>query len=146
MDKYKLKIAQLEDKLLREQADFQNIKRRLLKEKNKEIELANERFAKELLLTIDNLERALETINLQGSKETLKTKEGIELTLKGLLNTFGKNGIKIIETEEFNPEIHEAMAKVDSKEHNSGEIVNVIQKGYLYKNRLLRPSMVSIAN
>jgi molecular chaperone GrpE len=76
-----------------------------------------------------------------------KLKEGIELTLKNFITTFEKHNITKVETDgEFDPNVHNAVMQVDSAEHNSGQIVQELQKGYVLKDRLLRPSMVSIAN
>jgi molecular chaperone GrpE len=137
-----------EDKFLRTHADFENIKKRLEKEKYQAIDYASEKFAKDLLSTIDTLEMALQSANADIPAEELieKLKEGIELTVKNVMTTFEKHDISVVETDEFDPQVHNAVMQVDSPDHESGQIVQVLQKGYNYKERLLRPAMVSIAN
>jgi molecular chaperone GrpE len=151
------KIAALEEQLKNEQekylrvhADFENIKKRLEKEKYAAIDYASEKFAKDLLMPIDTLEMALaaeEAADLPAEELLGKLKEGVELTIKNFYSAFEKHNISIVETDgEFDPNIHNAIMQVDSDKHESGQIVQVMQKGYLLKDRLLRPAMVSIAN
>ena len=138
-----------EDKYLRVHADFENIKKRLEREKYQAIDYASEKFAKDLLAPIDTLELAIQSAKLElGAEELLaKLKEGIELTIKNFNTTFEKHNISKIETDgEFDPNVHNAVMQVDSADHESGQIVAELQKGYMLKDRLLRPSMVSIAN
>jgi len=142
------KAKESEDKFLRTHADFDNIKKRLEKEKYQAIDYASEKFAKDLLTTMDTLEMALQSATSDGSSDELieKLKEGIELTLKSMLATFEKHNISVVETDIFDPQLHNAVMQVESEDHESGQIVQVMQKGYMYKERLLRPAMVSIAN
>lgn len=151
------KIAQLEkalkeseDKYFRVHADFENIKKRLEKEKYQAIDYASEKFAKDLLTPIDTLEMALaaeESADLPAEQLLSKLKEGVELTIKNFYTAFEKHEITIVETDgEFDPNFHDAVMQVDSEDKKTGEIVQVMQKGYVYKERLLRPAMVSIAN
>ena len=138
-----------EDKYYRVHADFENIKKRLEKEKYQAIDFASEKFAKDLLAPIDSLEMALQSANVSLDAAELlgKLKEGIELTIKNFNSTFEKHNISKIETDgEFDPNVHNAVMQVDSENHESGQIVSELQKGYMLKDRLLRPSMVSIAN
>ncbi len=134
---------------LRAYADFENMKKRLEKEKYQAIDYASEKFAKDLLTPLDTLEMALNSAKADVDANELleKLKEGIELTLKNFITTFEKHNITKVETDgEFDPNVHNAVMQVDSAEHNSGQIVQELQKGYVLKDRLLRPSMVSIAN
>jgi len=142
------KAKEAEDKFLRTHADFDNIKKRLEKEKYQAIDYASEKFAKDLLSTMDTLEMALQSAKSEGSSDELieKLKEGIELTIKSMLTTFEKHDISVVDTDEFDPQVHNAVMQVESENHESGQIVQVMQKGYMYKERLLRPAMVSIAN
>ena len=138
-----------EDKYLRVHADFENIKKRLEREKYQAIDYASEKFAKDLLAPIDTLELALASSNTQVDAQELleKVKEGIALTIKSFNTTFEKHNISKIETDgEFDPNVHNAVMQVDSENHKTGQIVSELQKGYMLKDRLLRPSMVSIAN
>ena len=147
--KLEAQLKESEDKYLRVHADFENIKKRLEREKYQAIDYASEKFAKDLLAPIDTLEMALKSANveLEASELLAKLKEGIELTIKNFNSTFEKHNISKIETDgEFDPNIHNAVMQVDSENHESGQIVQELQKGYMLKDRLLRPSMVSIAN
>ncbi len=142
-------LKQSEEKYLRVHADFENIKKRLEREKYQAIDYASEKFAKDLLTPIDTLEMALNSANadIDASELLKKLKEGIELTIKNFNTTFEKHNITKIETDgEFDPNFHNAVMQVDSENHESGQIVQELQKGYKLKDRLLRPSMVSIAN
>lgn len=142
-------LKESEQKFLRAYADFENMKKRLEKEKYQAIDYASEKFAKDLLTPLDTLEMALNSAKADVDANELleKLKEGIELTLKNFITTFEKHNITKVETDgEFDPNVHNAVMQVDSAEHNSGQIVQELQKGYVLKDRLLRPSMVSIAN
>jgi molecular chaperone GrpE len=142
------KIKELEDQRLRDLAEFENIKKRMEKEKQQAIAYAHEQFARDMLAVIDSLDNALSSIDgAQNSDEALEQiKEGIELTLEQFKKVFAKHGIELVDMEEgFNPHFHEAVMQVESDEHESGDIVQVLQKGYKIKDRVLRPAMVSIA-
>ncbi|PUE67152.1 nucleotide exchange factor GrpE [Arcobacter lacus] len=147
--KLESELKESEEKFLRAYADFENMKKRLEKEKYQAIDYASEKFAKDLLTPLDTLEMALNSAKADVDANELleKLKEGIELTLKNFVTTFEKHNITKVETDgEFDPNVHNAVMQVDSAEHNSGQIVQELQKGYVLKDRLLRPSMVSIAN
>ena len=143
------KLQESEDKYLRVHADFENIKKRLEKEKYQAIDYASEKFAKDLLSPIDTLEMALaaeEAASELPAEELLaKLKEGVELTIKNFYTAFEKHDISIVDTDgEFDPNFHDAVMQVDSADHEDGQIVQRLQKGYKFKERLLRPAMVSI--
>jgi molecular chaperone GrpE len=145
------KLKETEEKYLRVHADFENIKKRLEKEKYQAIDYASEKFAKDLLSPIDTLEMALASeeaaTNLSSEDLLAKLKEGVELTIKNFYTAFDKHNITVVETDgEFDPNFHNAIMQVDSEDKQTGEIVQVMQKGYMLKERLLRPAMVSIAN
>jgi molecular chaperone GrpE len=146
----KERVAEWEDKYLRAHADFENSKRLLAKDKMAAVSYANESFANDMLSVVDSFESALATIDATDSEEGSdvldKIKEGLELTYGQLNKMLEKNGIKAVETErEFNPDFHQAIMQVESEEREAGEIVQVLQKGYTIKDRLLRPAMVSTA-
>jgi len=137
------KYKELEDKYLRAHADFENTKKRLEKEKQMAIDYTNEKFAKEMLPIIDSLELAL--AHSGEESEENKLREGVALTLDNLLKAFERNGIKQIATfGAFDPEIHEAIMQIPSDEIEEGHIVATLQKGYLFKDRLIRPALVSV--
>jgi molecular chaperone GrpE len=139
------KIAELEDLRLRDLAEFENIKKRLEKEKTQSIAYSQESFARDLLSVIDSLDSANAMMNDDSELDAIKIKEGIDLTIDQFKKIFQKHGIELISIEnEFDPNFHEAVMKVDSDE-KEGTIVQVFQKGYKIKDRILRPAMVSIA-
>lgn len=132
-------LADLTDKYYRANADFENIKKRFEKEKSDIASYANEKFARDLLPVIDALEMAL---GLEATDEKLK--EGIELTMSEFKKCLQKHGVSEICTKDgFDPNFHNAVLQVDGEV--SGQIVQVMQKGYLINGRVLRPAMVSIA-
>lgn len=143
-------VAEWEDKYLRAHADFENSKRLLAKDKMAAVSYANESFANDMLSVVDSFESALASIDAtdseEGSDVLEKIKEGLELTYAQLTKVLEKNGIKAVDVEgEFNPDVHQAIMQVDSENHEAGQIVQVLQKGYTIKERLLRPAMVSTA-
>ena len=138
------------DKYLRAHADFENSKKRLEKDKLNAIAYANESFAKDLLAVIDSFENALvsiEGVNEENMNEIFeKMKEGVKLTYDQLKKVLEKNYIKEVSCEGiFDPEIHQVIMQVESPDHQPNEIVQVMQKGYTLKERMLRPAMVSVA-
>jgi molecular chaperone GrpE len=145
IEELKQKLKNSEDNNLRIYADFDNIKKRLEREKYSAIEFASEKFAKDLIPIIDTLGMAIQSADT--NPDVKKIKEGVELTLKSFLSILEKHGVIEIPTDDgFNPNLHEAVMKVDSDEVESGGIVQVLQKGYMLKNRVLRATMVSVAN
>jgi molecular chaperone GrpE len=138
--------ADYKDKYLRAHADFENSKKRLEKDKMNAVAYANESFAKDILAVMDSFENALASMEESGdSSEVLeKMKEGVNLTHEQLKKVLEKNHIKAVECEgEFDPEVHQAIMQVESDAHETGDIVQVMQKGYTIKDRVLRPAMVS---
>jgi molecular chaperone GrpE len=142
-------LEAFKDKYARVHADFDNIKKRLEKEKYQAIEYANEKFAKDMIPVLDSLEGALKAADGEAGCEDLlnKMKEGIELTYKLFLTNLEKHGVeKVAHEEPFDPNIHNAVQSVDHDEVESGEIVQTFQTGYKYKGRPLREAMVVVAN
>lgn len=131
-----------EDRYLRVHADFENIKKRMEREKLQAVDFANESFARDLLAVMDTLEMALKT---DDPNQFEQFKEGVKLTRDNLSKVFEKHGIKPVTHEEgFDPHYHEAVMQAASEEHAENDIVQVLQQGFVYKDRVLRPSMVSI--
>lgn len=142
-----LQIKELEEKYLRTYADFENAKKRLEREKYQSLEYANESILKDFLPILDTLESAISGIkNSQDSKENIKTiEDGIKLTIDNFLKALHKYGVELIDTSgEFDPNVHNAIMQVKDENKEDGQISQVIQKGYKYKERIIRPSMVSI--
>jgi len=149
LESLKSEIAALQDKYARVHADFDNIKKRLEREKYQALEYANEKFAKDLIPVLDALDGAIKAKDAEADPQTLleKVSEGVELTMKQFLNVLEKHGVtQVSEDEPFDPNVHHAVQQVDSEEHDSGQIVSTFQKGYKYKERTLRDAMVVIAN
>ena len=138
--------ADWKDKFLRAHADFENSKRRLEKDKMNAVSYANESFAKDILAVMDSFDNALASMdNSEENSEVLSNmKEGVNLTFEQLKKILEKNSIKEVSCEgEFNPEVHQAIMQVESDAHEAGDVVQVMQKGYTIKDRILRPAMVS---
>jgi len=140
--------ADYKDKYLRAHADFENAKKRLEKDKANAVAYANESFAKDILAVLDSFDNALNSIegaDEENTSEVLeKMKEGVTLTHNQLKKILEKNHIKEINCEgEFNPEVHQAIMQIESENHEPGDVVQVMQKGYTIKDRVLRPAMVS---
>lgn len=135
---------ELKDKYMRANAEFENIKKRMEKEKASALAYANESFARDLLDVLDALEAALNTE--ANDEASIKIKEGVQNTLELFLKKLGKHGIQAIEEQkDFDPNLHEAMFHIQSDTHSSGEIVQVLQKGYKIAERVIRPTKVSVA-
>ena len=133
----------LNTKYLRLMADFQNYKRRTEKEKNDIYAFANEKIVSELLNVIDNFERALDA-----GSDGDSFVEGMNLIFKQLQGVLEKAGVVEIEAlgQDFDPNFHHAVLMEDSAEYESGKVTAVLQKGYLLNNKVIRPSMVKVAN
>jgi len=134
------------DKYMRAYADFENSKRLMQKDKNTAVAYSNEKFATDILAVIDSFEQALATINAVESEDEVinNIKEGVDLTYQQLTKVLEKNNIKEIACEgELDPNLHQAVMQVESEDHESGHIVQVLQKGYMIKERVLRSPMVS---
>ncbi|MBE6447344.1 MAG: nucleotide exchange factor GrpE [Alphaproteobacteria bacterium] len=146
-------IATLKDSLLRKTAEEENLRKRLEKEKLDAVKYANKNFAKDLLAVLDNFERInanIERLNVSIENDpNLKAYlDGISLCEKELITVFKKYGISKIEVtkgDSFNHEYHQAMCEVESNEHPAGSVMEVMQTGYSYNDRLLRPAMVSVS-
>jgi molecular chaperone GrpE len=130
---------------LRQIAEVENFKKRVNREKEDAIRFANENLIKDILPVIDNLERAIS--HAQGGGNGNPLVEGVEMVLKGLLDVFSKHGVVQVPAvgAVFDPGKHEAMAQVESTEHEPNTIINEHHKGYLFRDRLLRPALVTIA-
>ena len=142
-------LKELKDKYARVHADFDNIKKRLEREKYTAVEYANEKFAKDMIPVVDSLQMALKSAEADAAPEELieKLKEGIELTLKQFMTALEKHGVTMVSHDEpFDPNIHNAVQSVDHPEVESGQIVETFQTGYKYKERPLREAMVVVAN
>ncbi|MCX6077872.1 MAG: nucleotide exchange factor GrpE [Campylobacterales bacterium] len=142
-------LVALKDKYARVHADFDNIKKRLEREKYTAVEYSNEKFAKDMIPVMDSLQMAIAsaTSNAEPSELIEKIKEGMQLTLKQLTTALEKHGVTMVAHDEpFDPNIHNAIQSIDSDTVESGQIVQTFQTGYKYKERPLREAMVVVAN
>ena len=144
------KLKTTQDKLLRTMAEMENQRRRFEKEKQEAFEFGGFNFAAESLLLIDNIDRAIVSFkndeSLKNNKDLNKIIDGIEIVKKDLVSIFKKNGIDAIEciNKKFDPNFHQAMLELEDNTKKAGTVVQEIQKGYMMKNRLLRPSLVGV--
>lgn len=142
------KLAEAQEQVLRTLADSENLRRRLEREKEDLGNYIVSNFAKEILAVVDNLQRAIKSIeDKKEDKNALSTfVEGIELTEKQLISSLEKFKINKINTinEPFDPNLHQAMFEVEGKDSESGKISEVVQDGYTIGDRLLRPAMVGV--
>ena len=142
------KLAEAQEQVLRTLADSENLRRRLEREKEDLGNYIVSNFAKEILAVVDNLQRAIKSIeDKKEDKNALSTfVEGIELTEKQLISSLEKFKINKINTvdEPFDPNLHQAMFEVEGNDYESGKISEVIQDGYTIGDRLLRPAMVGV--
>ena len=142
------KLAEAQEQVLRTLADSENLRRRLEREKEDLGNYIVSNFAKEILAVVDNLQRAIKSIeDKKEDKNALSTfVEGIELTEKQLISSLEKFKINKINTinEPFDPNLHQAMFEVEGKDSESGKISEVVQDGYKIGDRLLRPAMVGV--
>ena len=144
----KLKVS--EEKLLRNLAEMENQRRRFEKERQEAFEFGGFNFARESLSLLDNIERAILSFKnddaFKDNKNLNKIIDGIEVIEKDLVSIFKKNGIETIKclNKKFDPNFHQAMLEIEDNSKESGIVVQEIQKGYMMKDRLLRPSLVGV--
>jgi molecular chaperone GrpE len=133
------------DRFLRQVAELENFKKRSAREREDISRFANEAFIKDLLSVVDNLERAVAHASGGGNGKPIV--EGVEMVLKGLLDVLSKHGVTQISAvgQPFDPTKHEAMAQVESDAHEPNCVVEELHKGYVLRDRLLRPALVSVA-
>ncbi|OOF59922.1 nucleotide exchange factor GrpE [Rodentibacter myodis] len=136
-----------QDLLLRTRAEIDNIRRRTEQDVEKAHKFALEKFSKDILNTIDNLERALATPANTEDESVKALFDGVELTLKELLSTVGRFGVEAVGVvgEVFNPDLHQAISMQPAEGFDANQITTVLQKGYTLNGRVIRPAMVMVA-
>ncbi|MDA8790894.1 nucleotide exchange factor GrpE [Candidatus Pelagibacter bacterium] len=145
------KIKKLEDKLARTFAEMENQRRRFEKEKEDAFEYGGTSFAREALNLIDNLERSKQVLQndekLKNTEALNKTLEHLDIINKDLISIFTKNNIKPIDclNKKLDPNFHQAMMEIEDDQKEPGTIIQEIQKGFMIKDRLLRPSLVGVS-
>ena len=142
---YEATIADLKDKYLRQAAEFDNYRKRVLKEKSELIQNGGDSVISSLLPIIDDFERALQ--NMKKSDDTAALKEGVELIYQKFMKTLESNGLKTIETKEadFNTDFHEAVAMIPApNDESKGKVVDCVQKGYKLNDKVIRHAKVAV--
>ena len=134
-----------QQRLLRAQADFDNYRRRTVKEKEELAKYASSKLITELLPVVDNFERAIAAAQGGGDKDSLA--KGVDMIFRQLAQVLEQEGLKPMESvgQPFNPEYHQAIMQVESEEHEEGIVVEEVQKGYILKDKVLRPAMVKVS-
>lgn len=138
--------TKLKDQYLRSEAEMANLRRRSAKDVENAHKFGQEKLTRELLNVADNLERAI--LSSEGENiDSAGLKDGIEMTLKGLLDVFSKFSIEAIDPqgEPFDPQLHQAMSMVENPEVEPNTVIAVMQKGYRLHDRLIRPAMVMVS-
>jgi molecular chaperone GrpE len=133
------------ERVLRLAAEMDNTRKRLEREASEGVCYANESLLREILPVMDNLDRAIQHGESEANFESLM--EGVRMTRKGFLDTLGKFGCKPVEAlgEDFDPNYHEAMMQQESPEHDDNKVIQELRKGYLLKERLIRPALVVVS-
>ncbi|NEW05171.1 nucleotide exchange factor GrpE [Paenibacillus sp. SYP-B3998] len=145
LDQLRVQSEENYQRLLRVQADFDNFRRRARAEKEDFAKYASLKLIEQLLPVVDNFDRALTS-----SKETKDFDglvKGLDMTFRQLDQLLGQEGLKPIESigQPFNPEFHQAVMQVESDEHEEGIVVEELQKGYILKDKVIRPAMVKVS-
>jgi molecular chaperone GrpE len=136
-------VQETDDRLLRLAAEFDNYKKRAAREREQYVALANERLVKDLLPILDDLERALTAAE---EHEEAQLEEGVRLVHRSLASLLERNGLTQIETDgKFDPHVHEALLTQPAEAKESGDVLDVIQKGYKLGDRVVRPARVIVA-
>ncbi len=141
------KIAELNDKVMRQMAEFDNFRKRTEKEKEQMFEVGAKSIIEKILPIIDNFERALEMAGSNEAEAQDPFMDGMEKVYRQLMDELEKAGVTPITAlgEDFNPEYHNAVMQEQSEEYESGKVIKELQKGYMYRDSVVRHSMVSVA-
>lgn len=143
----KSELTQTKEQSLRVLAEMQNVRRRAEQDVEKAHKFGLEKFVGELLPVADNLERALASTNSSDNIDLAAVVEGVELTLKSLLDALRRQQVEQIdpEGEPFNPQLHQAMTAIENRDVEPNTVLNVFQRGYTLHGRLVRPAMVVVS-
>ena len=142
-----LELKQSQEQLLRLQADFENFRRRALKERTEVHQYGHQNLVKDLLLTVDNLDRAIDHAQQSEDGDLDGLLQGVDLVRRDLLTALARNGVALIEAvgKAFDPALHEAVAQAPDASVAPNTVTEELQKGYLLRDRLLRPSRVIVS-
>lgn len=146
LEELRKQVEENQQRLLRAQADFDNYRRRTMKEKEEFAKYASLKLIEQLLPVVDNFERALSAS--KDNKDYDALAKGIDMIFRQLDGVLTGEGLKPMETvgTPFNPEYHQAIMQVESEEHEEGIVVEEVQKGYMLKDKVLRPAMVKVSS
>jgi molecular chaperone GrpE len=144
LERLQKEASEMRDLAQRKQAEFENYRKRMERERMDLARYAGADVVKEVLPVLDNLERAL---RIAGGTSEQQLRDGVVLIHRQLQESLTRLGLTEVESQGklFDPHIHEAVSQIETAEHPEGAILDVFQKGYLFKDRLLRPAMVSVA-
>lgn len=144
-DKKDEKIAELNDRIMRQMAEFDNFRKRTEKEKQQMYGIGASEVIEKLLPVVDNFERGFAAMTEE--EKATAFAQGIEMVYKQLMTAFSDMGVTVIDAVgcEFNPDFHNAVMQAPSEEYESGIITQELQKGYMYKDKVVRHSMVMVA-
>jgi len=144
IENLKAQIAELNDKYLRQVAEFDNFRRRNAKERVELIQTAGKDVITDLLVVIDDSERAQK--QMEATNDVTQIKEGVQLVFSKLRNTLSAKGLKPMESigKEFNPDLHEAITEIEAGEKMKGKVVDEVQKGYYLNDKIIRHAKVVV--
>lgn len=139
-------VEELQAKLLRVQADYDNFRRRTVKEKEELAKYASLKLIEQLVPTVDNFDRALEAASTAKDYDSLA--KGVDMIFRSLVQVLENEGLKPMSPvgEPFNPEYHQAVMTVETDEYEEGIVVEQLQKGYMLKDKVIRPAMVKVSS
>ncbi|MBP1999142.1 molecular chaperone GrpE [Paenibacillus shirakamiensis] len=145
LEQLRAEVQEHQARSLRAQADFDNFRRRTLKEKEDFAKYASSKLITELIPVVDNLDRALSAVQVQAEGESFA--KGVDMIFRQLEGILKNEGLQVMETvgQPFNPEYHQAIMTVETDEYEEGIVVEELQKGYLLKDKVLRPAMVKVS-
>ena len=148
IEKLKSELKDKNDKFVRLQADFDNFRKRTAKEKSELAATIEQAFLKDLLPLLDNLSRATEAVESSENSDIDSLKKGIEMIRQETAAAMGKHGLEPIETEGkmFDPNFHQAVSRINNPDLEEGAIAAELQRGYIARGRVIRPSMVQVVN
>ncbi len=146
LEKIKLENIELNDKVLRSLAELQNYKKRKDEELNRMLKYSDEDLILELLPIIDNFERAIKLDDANLTDELSKFLEGFKMIYSSIVNLLNKYEVKEIESinKTFDPTYHQAVLTDDIEEYENNIVIEILQKGYIYKDKVIRPTMVKV--
>ena len=148
IEKLQADLSAKDDRLLRLQADFENFRKRTAKEKSELAAVIEQAFLKDLLPLLDNLNRALDAANNTEAVDADALRKGIEMIKQETVAVMGKHGLEPIDTQGkmFDPNFHQAVGAVQDESKPDGTIAAELQRGYVARGRVIRPSMVQVVN